>query len=643
VWNWKGTIGKTVDAAGARVNEKGTIPDLDKIAWTGRQVYVLFDSDTTTNDKVAAARRGLAAELKQRGARVAAPDLPVLNGLDKMGFDDLLAAWGHEKVIGWLETARDAGGHQRDEQKYPREKVIGRLETAREAALPPDPNILDDVHDFLGRFVSYPHEHAHVAHTLWTAHTHLMEKWESTPRLAFLSPEPGSGKTRALEVSEPIVPRPVEAVNATSAYIFRKISDPGGRPTILFDEIDTIFGPKAREHEELRGVLNAGHRRGAVAGRCVIRGKSVETEELPAFCAVALAGLGNLPDTILTRSVVIKMRRRAPGENIEPWRRKIHAPEGNKLRDRLAAWSRSVTAHVPDNPVMPEGISDRPADVWEPLLAVAEVAGGTWPERARVTAVTLVTRSQGDQGSLRVQLLGDIRSIFNTDTNKEKSSVPSTDLINALLSMDESLWTDLKGKPLDGRKLAAFLKPYDIGPKVIKKGDVSFRGYEKHDFLDAWSRYLQPEESPSTPSTPEESVTCVTSVTVRSGSGDSCNSSPLQTCSASVTDVLEGQGTPRGYLRDDFADAAARYLSPNKTPETADSPLSKCNSDTNRSQSGDNSLFQCDTDTPCVTSENGTNPAPRATCVTVSLPNPQNVLLLAPEAGSGEFEVIDVD
>ena len=152
--------------------------------------------------------------------------------------------------------------------------------------------LLTEAHDYLRRFVSYPCAHSSVAHVLWIAHTHAMEAWESTPRIAFLSPEPGSGKTRALEITETMVPRPVESINATPAYLFRRISDPDGAPTLLHDEIDTVFGPKAKENEEIRGVLNAGHRRGAMAGRCVVRGKIVETEELPAYCAVALAGLG---------------------------------------------------------------------------------------------------------------------------------------------------------------------------------------------------------------------------------------------------------------------------------------------------------------------------------------------------------------
>src|SRR5262249_52073283 len=156
------------------------------------------------------------------------------------------------------------------------------------------------------------------------------------------------------------------------------------RPTILFDEVDTVFGPKAGEHEEIRGLLNAGHRKGAVAGRCAVRGKEVFTEEIPAYCAVALAGLGNLPDTILSRSVVIRMRRRAPDEQVQPFRRRIYAEEGARLKERLAAWAASAIGDVIDVwPQMPPDIQDRDADVWEALLAVADVAGGEWPERAR--------------------------------------------------------------------------------------------------------------------------------------------------------------------------------------------------------------------------------------------------------------------
>src|SRR5262249_45998418 len=154
-------------------------------------------------------------------------------------------------------------------------------------------------------------------------------------------------------------------------------------PTILYDEIDTVFGPKAKENEEIRGLLNAGHRRGAVAGRCVVRGKTVMTEEISAYCAVALAGIGWLPDTILTRAIVIRMCPRAPKEKVTPFRRRVYASEGEVLRDRLAAWAAKVIdVMAAARPEMPPGIEDRNADVWEPLLAVADAAGGIWPQRA---------------------------------------------------------------------------------------------------------------------------------------------------------------------------------------------------------------------------------------------------------------------
>jgi hypothetical protein len=144
-----------------------------------------------------------------------------------------------------------------------------------------------------------------------------MDRWDSTPRLAFLSAESESGKTRALEITELLVPNPVQAVNVSPSYLFRKVGGEEGA-TILFDEIDTVFGPKAKDNEELRGLLNAGHRQGAVAGRCTVKGKETVTEEIPAYAAVALAGIGWLPDTILSRSIIVRMRRRHAGEKVQP-------------------------------------------------------------------------------------------------------------------------------------------------------------------------------------------------------------------------------------------------------------------------------------------------------------------------------------
>jgi hypothetical protein len=345
--------------------------------------------------------------------------------------------------------------------------------------------LLDEVAAFLARFVAYPSGHAHVAHTLWIAHTHLMDAWESTPRIAFLSPEPGSGKTRALEVSELLVPLPVEAVNVTPAYLFRKVGSAEGRPTILYDEIDTVFGPRAKDNEEIRGLLNAGHRRGGVAGRCVVRGKTVTTEEIPAYSAVALAGLGEVPDTILSRCVVVRMRRRAPGELVTAYRRRVHSPEGHALRDRLTASAPDVLAAVTGAyPVMPDGITDRPADVWEPLLAVADAAGGDWPDRARVAAVALVADSMGGTPSLGVRLLTDLRAVFG-----DADALATETILTRLCAMDEAPWAELRGRPLDARGLARQLRKYEVKSTNVRLGDKTPKGYRRTDLHDAWNRY----------------------------------------------------------------------------------------------------------------------------------------------------------
>jgi hypothetical protein len=267
---------------------------------------------------------------------------------------------------------------------------------------PDGARLLNDIYSFVSRFVAYPSEAARVAHTLWIVHAHLMDRWEATPRLAFLSPEPASGKTRAIEITELLVPNPVSAVNVSPAYLLRKVGNDEGA-TILFDEIDTVFGPKAKANEEIRGLLNAGHRRGAVAGRCVIKGKEIVTEEIPAYAAVALAGLGWLPDTIITRSVVVNMRRRHRGEHIEPFRRRIHEKEATPIRLAIETWAKGLDCEI-TWPELPGEIQDRDADVWEPLVAVADLAGGNWPGRARSAAVALLTASKEMEPSLGIRL-----------------------------------------------------------------------------------------------------------------------------------------------------------------------------------------------------------------------------------------------
>jgi hypothetical protein len=368
-------------------------------------------------------------------------------------------------------------------------------------------NLIGDLVTFLKRFVAYPSEDCAIAHALWIIHAHLVDCFESTPRLAFMSPEKGSGKTRALEITQMLVPNPVMGMNVTAAYMFREIGDSENKPTILFDELDTVFGPKAKDNEELRGLLNSGHRKGQTAGRCTKVGGKIVTENFPSYCAVALAGLGNLPDTILGRSIVVNMRRRSPNEKVEAYRQRLHDPEGETLYRKIAFWSEEHREEMierfndPSFPRMPEEVTDRDADVWEALIAIADLCSADWASQARVTAVTLVTASQGKSPSQGIKLLSNIRDLF-----VDRDSMFTEEILNLLTTNEELPWHDRYGKPLDARKLSKYLERYEVKAKQIRIDGVQRRGYEKGFFKDAWDRYL-----PSSISA--KSVTSVTSVT----------------------------------------------------------------------------------------------------------------------------------
>ncbi len=399
---------------------------------------------------------------------------------------------------------------------------------------------LDLVENYLRRFVAYPSDYALVAHTLWIAHAHLMQCWESTPRIAFSSPERGSGKTRALEVTETLVPNPIHAVNVTPAYLFRKVGDEeAGLPTILYDEVDTLFGSKVQDTGEVRGLLNAGHRRGANTGRCIVVGKKVTTEEIPAYCAVALAGLGNLPDTIASRSILIDMRRRAPNEEVEPFRHRYHADEAKPIKKDLAEWCAEHEAQLYGAvPQMPQGIEDRDADCWEPLLAIADAAGEDWPKRAREAAVALVARSAERTQTSGVQLLGDLYEVF-----KGADKLATETILHWLHELPESPWADIYGKPLNQRGLAMRLKRYGIKPKVVRIGDSTPRGYLADDLHDAWNRYVpafrqdaQQAQQRNTKQASTESAT-ETTAEIQAKSGSCCSVADVAHFPGRQTDV----------------------------------------------------------------------------------------------------------
>ena len=366
--------------------------------------------------------------------------------------------------------------------------------------------ILDEIEAFLAKYVAFPSKAALTAVVLWAVHTWIATHFFTTPRLYLSSAEKGSGKTRALECLENICYKARQTINTSVAAMFRRIE--AETPTIILDEVDTVFSEKSGDSkEDLRGILNAGSKKGAVVDRC--EGRDFNVKSFKVFTPVVMAGIGDLPDTIMSRSVVIRMKRRSPDEVVSPYRERVAESESGPLRLSIAAWTSTLGDIGTYYPDLPAGIEDRNAEVWEPLISIADKAGGAWPAKARSAALELINSSQSVStppvGNL---LLGDIKKIFET-TKAEKFS--THELLKHLQALEESPWADYYGKPLDARNLAKKLKPYGISSKTIRTHEGTIKGFDRESFMDAWKRYLARSE-PNALVSPV-SVTSVTSVT----------------------------------------------------------------------------------------------------------------------------------
>ena len=265
----------------------------------------------------------------------------------------------------------------------------------------PTAAIIDEVENYLSRFIVHPHREAKYAHVLWILHTHLMNEWETTPRLAFLSPEPGSGKTRALEITALLVPNAVESANQTAAYIARKVSNQSNRPTLLLDEVDAIFSDTRTVNEDLRAVLNAGYRKGAKVGKCLqTPNGNFIANDLYIYCAVVLASLNVIPNTLADRSIIIAMKKRSAKERVESYRVKKEEEVARALRGKIQGWAKTLEPIGQIEPDLPELISDRQADIWEPLIIIADLAGQEFGARARESAMKIIMESRKKKPTL---------------------------------------------------------------------------------------------------------------------------------------------------------------------------------------------------------------------------------------------------
>ena len=352
--------------------------------------------------------------------------------------------------------------------------------------------LLDEVATTVQRFIICEKETA-IATALWCAFTWVIDDVQVAPLAVITAPEKRCGKSQLLNLIGKLVPKPLVASNISPSATFRVIE--AYRPTLLIDEADTFF----KDNEELRGVINSGHtRQSAYVIRSV--GDDHEPKQFSTWGAKAISGIGTLADTIMDRAIILTLRRKLPHEAVKRLR---HAEAGTfeVLASKLARFAQDYGDTVArSRPPLPEALNDRAQDNWEPLLAIADCAGGKWPELARNTALTL-SSAEHESPSLSAELLSDIKKVFEY---KLTDRISTTELITALCKDEEKPWaTYNRGKQLSSRQLSKQLSEYGIASKSMRIEGVVSRGFELQQFSDAFARYLT--------STPLESATLLQS------------------------------------------------------------------------------------------------------------------------------------
>lgn len=348
--------------------------------------------------------------------------------------------------------------------------------------------ILDQFEQAFRRWTIQQTDQDYEALALWCLYTHAAGSFDYAPRLVLTSAEKRSGKSRTMEIAAALAYAPMMTASITPAALYRSIPVDGGTLTAFVDEADTIYGKNAASEtsEALRGFINAGFRRGAVTMRC--EGPSNEVKKFHTFSPVCIAAIGRLPDTVTDRAVNIRLRRRKNTEEVDNYRLRDE-PVLKDLAASATDWAQTngdvLAGHIPTD--MP--VEDRAADLWEPLIAVADIAGGSWPERARDAARHHASAEQDDEEeSIGIQLLRDTREVLEMHRGDR---IETSALIAYLKGMEEGRWRD---EDLNPTRLARKLREFGIKPRPMPSGKT--RGYLVAAFEDAFSRYLSQPVTP---------------------------------------------------------------------------------------------------------------------------------------------------
>jgi hypothetical protein len=459
-WGWRGQVGIKETATGERVPENGAIPDLG-VCGDGRQIYVLLDANCGTNPKVQQARAALMRQLRNQRAVVAILDLPSGNGIN--GPDDYIGVMGDEAMTQLFEGAGEG------------EKI------------------LNDVMSFLRRYVILSEVQA-AATGLWIAHTYTFKSAAWSPYLNVSSAAPECGKSLLLETLEFLVRKPWKVDGASPAVLFRKIEV--DQPTLLFDELDTTFKGDKETAQAIRQVLNAGAKYNGTVARCV--GEHHTPKDFRVFCPKVLAGIGDLPTTVSSRSLPITLGRKLATEKVDYLDHGdlVIKSRAAELRDRLESWIEKrgeSFRHV--TPEFPETLTDRQKDGARILLAIADLAGGEWPVRSRAVVCELYGGRTADDQSIEIQLLRDVSTVFD---ETEADKITSVELVEKLAKIETSPWSEWnRGKAMTPVSLSRLLRRFRIYPKKIRTLESTLQGYERSSFFDSWRRYI-PRIAPPT-------------------------------------------------------------------------------------------------------------------------------------------------
>lgn len=315
---------------------------------------------------------------------------------------------------------------------------------------------------------------------LWIIMTWCKAAFKVSPILAITAMTKEAGKTQLLTLVEYLCSNPLKTSNITVAALYRSIEE--FKPTLLIDEADSFL----KGNEDMRGVINTGFEVNGYIIRCdPVTFKPVRFNT---FCPKAIAGIGNLPDTIQDRSISIRMCRKRKGEEKVKLRR-ADISVFNELQQHIQQWSTEHLAELAKaEPEMPNGLSDRKEDCWEPLLAIADVYGGEYPELARKAALA-IAGTEHSESHINEQLLLAIKSVFE---KQKVVRLPSAELLEHLLEDDEAPWLSFdKGKSMTIRQLAQQLKPFGISSKTIRVGgNKTLKGYDLADFEAAFKDHL---------------------------------------------------------------------------------------------------------------------------------------------------------